>query len=143
MAAAAPDVELASREGDTATEESSDAADLSDDDIKTVLDPQREQAYQALQTFLPSALAEHPLELRVVFGRPFERIVEMAVAEDVGLIVMGTQGRTGLAHLALGSIAERVVRLAPCSVLTVKSPTAESDSWLQDFYAKFLGAPSG
>lgn len=127
----------------TATGESGETEGLSDDAIKTVLDPQREQAYQALQTFLPSDLADYPLELRVVFGRPFERIVETAVAEEMGVIVMGTHGRTGLAHLALGSIAERVVRLAPCSVLTVKSPAAESDSWLQDFYTRFLGARSG
>jgi len=77
--------------------------------------------------------------LRVVFGRPFERIVEMAVKEEVELIVMGTHGRTGFARLALGSVAERVVRLAPCSVLTVKAPTTESESWLQEFYSDFLG----
>ena len=114
-------------------------ADVSDDDIETAIDHQREQAYQALQAFLPAQLAHYPLQLRVVFGRPFERIVETAVKEEVALIVMGTHGHTGLAHIALGSIAERVVRLAPCSVMTVKAPTPESESWLKDFYAKFLG----
>jgi len=46
------------------------------------------------------------------------------VAKDIGadLIVMGTRGVTGLKHLMLGSVAERTLRLAPCSVLTVKSP---------------------
>jgi nucleotide-binding universal stress UspA family protein len=46
------------------------------------------------------------------------------VAKDIGadLIVMGTRGVTGLKHFVLGSVAERTLRLAPCSVLTVKSP---------------------
>ena len=73
-----------------------------------------------------------------MFGRPFERIVETAVAEQVGLIVMGTHGRTGLERIAVGSVAERVIRLAPCPVLTLKAPTSESGNWLKDFYASFL-----
>jgi universal stress protein A len=137
---------LASRLGisvvNPAVNESDTTADISDDDIKTVLDHQREQAYEALQGFLPPALASHPLELRVVFGRPFERIVETAVKAEVSLIVMGTHGRTGLSHMALGSIAERVVRLAPCAVLTVKVPSPESESWLKTFYNTFLGVGS-
>jgi nucleotide-binding universal stress UspA family protein len=46
----------------------------------------------------------------------------LAVAREIGadLIVMGTHGHTGLKHALLGSVAERTVRLAPCSVLTVK-----------------------
>ena len=78
----------------------------------------------------------------MVFGRPFERIIETAVKEEVALIIMRTHGRTGLAHITLGSIAERVVRLAPCAVLTVKAPTPESESWLKEFYATFLGIGS-
>ena len=119
--------------------ETADASDVPNEAIETVLDDHREAAYQALQAFLPPHLAQHPLELRVVFGRPFERIVETAVQEKVALIVMGTHGRTGLSRLALGSVAERVVRLAPCSVLTVKAPTSESESWLKEFYTSFLG----
>jgi len=130
---------LASRLEISVVGESVDTADIADDDIKTVLDQQREQAYQALQAFIPPPLAHGPLELRVLFGRPFERIIETAVKDEIGLIVMGTHGRTGLAHIALGSIAERVVRLAPCAVLTVKAPTPESESWLKDFYVTFLG----
>ena len=112
--------------------------DVCEQDIETVTGPQREQAYEALQAFLPDRLMHHPVELRVVFGRPFERIVETAVAEDVGLIVMGTHGRTGLERVAVGSVAERVIRLAPCPVLTLKAPTSESGNWLKDFYATFL-----
>ena len=48
-------------------------------------------------------------------------IVRLATELDVDLIVMGTRGNTGLKHILVGSVAERTVRLAPCSVLTVKS----------------------
>lgn len=100
----------------------------------------REQAYTALQAFLPTRLTTRPVELRVVVGHPFERIIETAVRDKVGLIVLGTHGRTGLAHAMMGSVAERVVRLAPCPVLTVKIATAEEESWLQGMYEKFLPA---
>jgi universal stress protein A len=86
----------------------------------------REQAYTALQAFLPAQLAHHAIELRVLVGQPFERILETAAQEHVALIVLGTHGRTGLAHLIMGSVAERVVRLAPCPVLTVKASPADA-----------------
>jgi len=57
-----------------------------------------------------------------VSGAPFLGIVETARREQASLIVMGTQGRTGLAHMLIGSVAEKVVRKAPCPVLTVKHP---------------------
>jgi nucleotide-binding universal stress UspA family protein len=50
-------------------------------------------------------------------------IVDAARECQADLIVMGTKGRTGVAHLLMGSVAERVVRLAPCPVLTVRSRT--------------------
>lgn len=50
---------------------------------------------------------------------PATAIVEEAKARHADLIVMGTRGLTGLKHLALGSVADRVVRTAPCPVLTV------------------------
>jgi universal stress protein A len=56
----------------------------------------------------------------VLYGVPFQEIVEAAKARQVDLIVMGTHGRTGLMQVLLGSIAEEVVRLAPCSVLVVR-----------------------
>ena len=51
---------------------------------------------------------------------PSEAILAVAREIDADLIVMGTHGHTGLKHALLGSVAERTVRLAPCSVLTVK-----------------------
>ena len=58
------------------------------------------------------------------YGRPSHRIVEFANEHPIDLIVMGTHGRTGLAKLAMGGVAERVVRTADCAVLTVKQPLA-------------------
>jgi nucleotide-binding universal stress UspA family protein len=52
-------------------------------------------------------------------------IVTYAENANVDLIVMGTHGRGGLSHLLMGSVAERVVRTAPCPVLTVRHPEHE------------------
>ena len=57
-------------------------------------------------------------------GVPADKIVEVARDRHVDVIVMGTQGRTGLPHLLLGSVAERVVRLAPCPVLVTRKDIA-------------------
>ena len=54
-----------------------------------------------------------------------ESIVEYAKEAGVDVIVMGTHGRRALAHLLLGSVAERVVRTSPCPVLTVRHPERE------------------
>ena len=53
-------------------------------------------------------------------GQPFLEICEVAKGQAADLIVMGTHGRTGLDHILLGSVAERVVRHAPCPLLTVR-----------------------
>ena len=53
-------------------------------------------------------------------GSPERIVVDTARDKEADLIVMGTHGRTGLAHIALGSVAERVVRDAHCPVLTVR-----------------------
>jgi nucleotide-binding universal stress UspA family protein len=64
--------------------------------------------------------ADH-LEARSLLrlGAPAEEILKAAETERTGLIVMGTHGRKGVAHMFMGSVAERVVRGAPCPVLTV------------------------
>ena len=56
----------------------------------------------------------------VSHGSPFAEIVKTARAENVDLIVIGTHGRGAIAHMLLGSVAERVVRKASCPVLTVR-----------------------
>ncbi len=67
------------------------------------------------------ALEGESVLLEAVGGRAADRIVEQAKAWNADLIVMGTHGRRGLLHLALGSDAERVVRLAPVPVLLVRA----------------------
>ena len=69
------------------------------------------------------------LKVHVVEGEPWRTIVDTAKSEPFDLITMGTHGRSALARFALGSVAERVVRHAPCPVLTVPSSngTPQSD----------------
>ncbi len=62
---------------------------------------------------------------KTVTGNTFIEIIQAAREEGVDMIVMGTHGRTGLAHVLIGSVAEKVVRGAPCPVLTVKHPEHE------------------
>jgi universal stress protein A len=62
------------------------------------------------------------VETLVVAGDPVEVILSVAASAGVGLLVTGTHGRTGVAHVLIGSVAERCVRNAPCPVLTVRAP---------------------
>jgi nucleotide-binding universal stress UspA family protein len=61
------------------------------------------------------------VERLLVGGEPAAEILRFAREQSCDLIVLGTHGRTGLPRLVLGSVAEQVVRKAPCPVLTVKS----------------------
>jgi nucleotide-binding universal stress UspA family protein len=56
---------------------------------------------------------------------PAAAIVEYATTNQIDLIVVGTHGRGALGHLFMGSVAERVVRMAPCPVLAVRNPEHE------------------
>jgi len=58
----------------------------------------------------------------LVNGIPYEEIIRKAKEIDASLIVLGTHGRTGLDHIIFGSTAERVVRNAPCPVLSIRLP---------------------
>ena len=88
-----------------------------------------EQAVSALHAMLEVIVKERrlgkvptgtKLHYTTARGAPAERIIEAASAHHVDGIVMGTHGRTGFNRLIAGSVAEMVVRNAPCSVLTVK-----------------------
>ena len=63
----------------------------------------------------------------VVIGNPAATIAATAERRGVDIIVMGTHGRSGFSHLFVGSVAERVVRCAPCPVLTIRQPVPERD----------------
>jgi len=61
----------------------------------------------------------------VVQGTPYNAILTVAKDGDFDLIVMGTHGRTGISHVLLGSVAEKVVRHARCPVLTIRASGAD------------------
>lgn len=67
-----------------------------------------------------------PVECVLAQGQPTAEILGLAQTSHADLIVLGTHGRTGLGRLLLGSVAEQVVRKAPCLVLTVKAPSAQT-----------------
>ncbi len=60
------------------------------------------------------------VEAIVIQGVPFAEIISTARENEIDMIVIGSHGRTGLAHMMLGSVSEKVVRKAPCPVLTVR-----------------------
>jgi nucleotide-binding universal stress UspA family protein len=64
-------------------------------------------------------------ELAVEWGTPFLEIIRYAREHQIDLVTMGTHGRSGIKHLLMGSVAENVVRSAPCPVLTVRHPEHE------------------
>jgi len=68
------------------------------------------------------------VQTRRLEGTASRALVDLAKDEQFDLIVMGTHGRTGIQHALLGSVAERVMRQAPCPVLTVKVPSSKAGS---------------
>lgn len=67
---------------------------------------------------------EVPVELAFVLGSAVPAVLAEAARRGADVIVMGTRGRTGLAHLVMGSVTERVLRQSPVPVLTVRAPDA-------------------
>jgi len=87
----------------------------------TYLDTLETEAQRLLQASL--ARVQHAgLQVETLFvqGTPTQMIMDTADEQGVDLIIMGTHGRTGLAHVFLGSVAEHVVRQGPCPVLVVR-----------------------
>lgn len=92
-------------------------ADASHADVMELVEASAERPTAAALDRAEAAGVEAVEAIR--HGVPSQRIGEYADAEDADLIVMGTHGRTGVAHVLLGSVAERVVRTADTPVLTV------------------------
>jgi nucleotide-binding universal stress UspA family protein len=87
-------------------------------------DEMQRQAQRELAHLLPETRdAQVAIARQVVMGVPYQKILETAAAEKIDCIVMATHGRTGLSHMLMGSVAERVLRLAPCPVLTLRPTT--------------------
>lgn len=75
-----------------------------------------------LEKMADSRDTDVPIKTHLVLGTPYIEIIKRAKAIDADLIILGTHGRTGLKHLLIGSVAERVVRMSSCPVLTVRHP---------------------
>jgi universal stress protein A len=95
--------------------------------LSLLLDEQRKAATQQLAR-LAANLQQKGVRHRTVLktGVPAQVIVDSAHRPGADLIVMSTHGRTGLAHILMGSVAEKVVRHADCPVLTVRRLAAKS-----------------
>jgi nucleotide-binding universal stress UspA family protein len=90
---------------------------------RQVFEAARRWATETLEVWAAKARGAG-LHVRVVLrtGVPHEEIVALATDEKADLVVIGTHGRGGINRALLGSVTDRVVRLAPCPVLTVRQP---------------------
>ncbi|MEG8947155.1 universal stress protein [Rosettibacter firmus] len=87
-----------------------------DTDIKTRAE---EELKNLAKTLIDPSLT---VETIIKTGKPFVEINETAKEKDIDLIIIATHGHTGVEHLLFGSTAEKVVRKAPCPVLTLREP---------------------
>lgn len=94
--------------------------------IRAQLTDEANARLQDLVARCAAANVEATTELAV--GRAARIIVQTATTRGTDLIVIGTHGRSGFAHLMLGSVTERVVRMAPCAVLTVRDTSRIADA---------------
>ncbi|MCA9521381.1 MAG: universal stress protein, partial [Myxococcales bacterium] len=89
-------------------------------DGQSLIDYARAQAEEELEGVLTRVPeTKVAVNRRLANGRPHKKIIEIIEGEAFDLVVMGTHGRTGLTHLILGSVAEKVIRRSPVPVLTV------------------------
>lgn len=99
--------------------------------------PNVEQAWKQLEAYVQTQIANYTAQYpsnrefeRVVMhqhtGNPADEIVQLAVDLEADLIMVGTHSRRGIERLLLGSVAERVVRIAPCPVLVVRPKAASN-----------------
>ena len=87
-----------------------------------ILRPEFIDQYQGYGQMFKHLFSQQPIaaSFEVRFGRAADEIVIQAKEDKVDLVVMGSHGRSGLSHLLVGSVAESVVRHAPCPVLVVR-----------------------
>ena len=106
---------------------------LYNEGLRGLADPRR--VYEAQREWAENTLAARAAEIRgtgvsthgvIRSGVAIDEILKLAVEERCDLIVIGTHGRGGLSRFFLGSVADRIVRLAPCPVMTVRLPAEET-----------------
>jgi nucleotide-binding universal stress UspA family protein len=90
------------------------------DDVRDALDEQSREALSAVEAANDSLDDRVELETTIRVGRPADRIIAFAEDVDADAVAMGTRGRHGEHSFLLGSVAERVVRMCPQPVLTVR-----------------------
>ncbi len=89
-----------------------------------------EETLEQLRTKLLDCIPEEirddmEVEAIVTQGIPFAEVISTAKEKEIDMIVIGSHGRTGISHMMLGSVSEKVVRKAPCPVLTVRQTDHE------------------
>jgi nucleotide-binding universal stress UspA family protein len=94
--------------------------------METLEEDMQQEATKQMERFLSSGEVDDSVSTRRVIlqGKPWEVITRWAGENQVDLIVIGTHGRSGIEHFLFGSTAEKVIRSAPCPVLTVRPPAA-------------------
>ena len=92
--------------------------------VGPVVDDVLKTSTEQMKRFVAEHLADVPFSVSssVVVGRPFMEIIRQARELPADMIVLSTHGRTGLSHILLGSVAEKIVRKAPCPVLSIRHP---------------------
>ncbi len=100
---------------------------IPDQPTQTISEWVRNEADSGMAEFMAELAIPDGVEIetKLIAGDAPERIAKEATEYDADLIVMGTHGRKGMAHLIMGSVAERTLRIAPCPVLTIRSNEKE------------------
>ncbi|ACF14956.1 UspA domain protein [Chloroherpeton thalassium ATCC 35110] len=88
-----------------------DLEKIAEDDLSNLIEEEKVKGISAAKS--------------VMVGHPSDIIIEQAESQDVDLIILGSHGRTGITRLLMGSVAEAVLRKAPCPVLIVKAGEKE------------------
>lgn len=90
-------------------------------DKKGMLEKLQRQASEKIEALAKKHFSGLPIETVVLKPKKsvYQEIIDFAKGNSVDLIVIATHGRTGINHLLLGSVAERIVRLSPCPVLVI------------------------
>jgi nucleotide-binding universal stress UspA family protein len=96
---------------------SSMSGDIPLGDTYRIFQAEAEQAFARINA---QAAGKVKVETSILEGHPAAEIVKFAVSKKIDLIVIATQGKRGLERLLLGSVAEEIIRSAPCKVLVVK-----------------------